>query len=69
MAAEPAKKESAPKVQPIKPRKRGKLTWIVLAAAIVVLGGGGAWFALRSNASTAAPGGAAPPAPARAPQI
>lgn len=62
MAAEPAKKEPAPKVQPIKPRKRGKLPWIVLAAAVVALGGGGAWFALRSNAGTAAPGAAAPAA-------
>lgn len=68
MAAEPAKKESAPKVQAIKPHKRGKLTWIMLATAIVVLGGGGAWFALRSNASTAA-AGAAPAAAARAAPI
>ena len=68
MAAEPAKKESAPKVQPIKPRKRGKLPWIMLAVAVVALAGGGVWLALRSNASNAA-GGAPPAAVARAAPI
>ncbi|MGH8231115.1 MAG: flagellar basal body-associated FliL family protein [Steroidobacteraceae bacterium] len=46
MAAEPAKKESAPTVQPLKPKKKGKLLWIIIA--VVVLGGGaGAWLALK----------------------
>ena len=46
MASEPAKKEAAPNVQPIKPKKKGKLLWIVIA--VLVLGGGaGAWFALK----------------------
>ena len=31
MASEPAKKEPAPNVQPIKPKKKGKLLWIVVA--------------------------------------
>ncbi|HEX4024332.1 MAG TPA: flagellar basal body-associated FliL family protein [Steroidobacteraceae bacterium] len=54
MAAEPVKKEAAPKVQPIKPRKRGKLPWIVLAVAVIALGGAGTWLALRSSAHPAA---------------
>jgi flagellar FliL protein len=46
MASEPAKKEAAPNVQPIKAKKKGKLLWIVIA--VLVLGGGaGAWFALK----------------------
>ena len=49
MASEPAKKEPAPNVQPIKPKKRGKLLWIVVA--VIVLGGGaGAWFAFKPSA-------------------
>jgi flagellar FliL protein len=49
MASEPAKKEAAPNVQPIKPKKKGKLLWIVIA--VLVLGGGaGAWFALKPGA-------------------
>jgi flagellar protein FliL len=55
MASQPAKKDAAPNVQPIKPKKKGKLLWIVVA--IVVLGGGaGAWFAFKP---AAAPEGAA----------
>ena len=38
MATEPAKKEPAANVQPIKPKKKGKLLWIVIA--VVVIGGG-----------------------------
>jgi flagellar protein FliL len=50
MASEPAKKEAAPKVQPIKPKKYGKLLWI--AIAVVVLGGGtAAWFAFKPGAA------------------
>jgi flagellar FliL protein len=60
MAAEPAKKEPAPNVQPIKPRKKpGKLLWIVMA--VVLLGGAGAWFALKPKP---VPAGAAADAPA-----
>ena len=62
MAAEPAKKESAPKVQPIKPKKARTLPWISLAVAVLVLAGAGTWFALRSDAGTSA--GAAPRAAA-----
>jgi flagellar FliL protein len=67
MASEPAKKDAAPNVQPIKPKKKGKLLWIIIA--IVVLGGGaGAWFAFKP---AAAPEGAAasnkPAAPHAAP--
>jgi flagellar FliL protein len=52
MAAEPAKKDSAPTVQPIKPKKQGKLLWIIIA--VVVLGGGaGAWLALKPAAAKA----------------
>jgi flagellar FliL protein len=52
MAAEPAKKESAPTVQPIKPKKQGKLLWIIIA--VVVIGGGvGAWLALKPAAAKA----------------
>ncbi|MFI4865482.1 MAG: flagellar basal body-associated protein FliL [Steroidobacterales bacterium] len=50
MASEPAKKEAAPNVQPIKPKKQGKLLWI--AIAVVVLGGAaGAWFAFKPGAA------------------
>jgi flagellar FliL protein len=50
MASEPAKKDAAPKVQPIKPKPAGKLLWI--AIAVVVIGGGaGAWFALKPSAA------------------
>jgi len=61
MASEPAKKDAAPKVQPIKPKPAGKLLWI--AIAVVVIGGGaGAWFAFRPAA--APEGTAATPKPA-----
>ncbi len=67
MAAEPAKKEAAANVQPIKPKAkgRGKLPWIIIAAAVVVGGGGaGAWFAFKPaeqpDAKTAADKPAAP---------
>ena len=50
MSAEPAKKE--PNVQPIKPRKKGKLLWIIIA--VVLIGGGaGAWFAFKPAAQPA----------------
>jgi flagellar FliL protein len=67
MASEPAKKDTAPNVQPIKPKKKGKLLWIIVA--VVALGGGaGAWFAFKP---AAAPEGAAasnkPAAPHAAP--
>jgi flagellar FliL protein len=51
MASESAKKEPAANVQPIKPRKNGKLLWIVIA--VIVLGGGaGAWFAFKPGAAS-----------------
>jgi flagellar FliL protein len=67
MASEPAKKDTAPNVQPIKPKKKGNLLWIIVA--VVALGGGaGAWFAFKP---AAAPEGAAasnkPAAPHAAP--
>jgi flagellar protein FliL len=50
MASEPAKKEAAANVQPIKPKKKGKLLWI--AIAVVVLGGAAAaWFAFKPGAA------------------
>jgi flagellar FliL protein len=50
MASEPAKKDAAPNVQPIKPKKKGKLLWIIVA--VVALGGGaGAWFAFKPAAA------------------
>jgi flagellar protein FliL len=55
MASEPAQKDPAPNVQPIKPKNRGKLLWI-LVALLVLGGGGGAWFAFKPGA---APDGAA----------
>ena len=67
MATEPAKKDPAANVQPIKPKKKGKLLWIVIA--LVVLGGGaGAGFALNPAAQpeTAAAAGN-PAAPHAAP--
>jgi len=52
MASEPAKKEPAPKVQPITPKKKGNLLWIIIA--VVVAGGGaGAWFAFKPGAQPA----------------
>jgi flagellar FliL protein len=50
MASEPAKKEPAPNVQPIKPKTKGKLLWIVIAL-VVLGGGGGAWFAFKPSAA------------------
>jgi flagellar FliL protein len=49
MASEPAKKDPAPKVQPINPRKKGKLLWIVIAV-LVVGGAAGAWIAFKPAA-------------------
>jgi flagellar protein FliL len=68
MATEPAKKEPAANVQPIKPKKKGKLLWIVVA--VVVIGGGaGAWFAFKPAAaqSEGATADAKPAAPHSAP--
>src|ERR1700691_5109987 len=48
MASEPAKKETAPKVQPITPKKQGKLLWIIIA--VVVAGAAGAWVAFKPGA-------------------
>jgi flagellar FliL protein len=61
MASEPAKKEPAANVQPIKPRKKGKLLWIVIAV-IVVGGGAGAWFAFRPAAQPASAAASSKPA-------
>jgi flagellar FliL protein len=61
MATEPAKKEPAANVQPIKPKKKGKLLWIVIA--VVVIGGGaGAWFALKPAPQPEAAAAAGKPA-------
>jgi flagellar protein FliL len=49
MASEPAKKEPAPNVQPIKPKRPGKLLWIIIGV-IVAGGGAGAWFAFKPGA-------------------
>jgi flagellar FliL protein len=68
MASEPAKKEAAPNVQPIKPRKKGRLLWIVVAT-IVVLGGVGAWLALKPGAAADGAAAAGKPAPAHAAPI
>ncbi|HEX2791749.1 MAG TPA: flagellar basal body-associated FliL family protein [Steroidobacteraceae bacterium] len=51
MATEPAKKEPAANVQPIKPRKKGKLLWIVIAL-VAVGAGAGAWFAFKPAAQS-----------------
>jgi flagellar FliL protein len=68
MASEPAKKEPAPNVQPIKPKKKGKLLWIV--AAVVVLGGGaGGWFAFKPGAVPDGAAAASKPAAPRAAPI
>jgi len=67
MATEPAKKEPAANVQPIKPRKKGKLLWIVIAL-VAVGGGAGAWFAVRPAAqSDGAAASSKPAAPHAAP--
>jgi flagellar FliL protein len=67
MATEPAKKDPAANVQPIKPKKKGKLLWIIVAV-LVVLGGAGAWLAFNPSAAaeTAAAAGN-PAAPHAAP--
>jgi flagellar FliL protein len=63
MASEPAKKDAAPNVQPIKPKKKGKLLWIIIA--MVVLGGAaGAWFALKPAATPEGAGASNKPAAA-----
>jgi len=54
MATEPVKKESAANVQPIKPKKKGKLLWIIIAVVVVAGGGGAAWFFLKPAAAPAA---------------
>jgi flagellar FliL protein len=53
MASEPLKKDSAPIVQPIKPKKKaGKLLYV--AIAVLVLGGAaGAWFAMKPKTAVA----------------
>jgi flagellar FliL protein len=50
MATEPAKKEPAANVQPIKPKKKGKLLWIIIAVVVIGGGGAGAWLALKPAA-------------------
>jgi len=67
MSSEPAKKDTAANVQPIKPRKKGKLLWI--AIAVLVLGGGaGAWFAFKpAPAADSAATASKPAAPHAAP--
>jgi flagellar FliL protein len=55
-------------VQPIKPRKKGRLLWIVVAT-IVVLGGVGAWLALKPGAAADGAAAAGKPAPAHAAPI
>jgi flagellar FliL protein len=68
MATEPAKKEPAANVQPIKPKKKGKLLWIVIA--VVVIGGGvGAWLALKPAAQPEAAAAAGKPAASHAAPI
>jgi flagellar FliL protein len=66
MASEPAKKAAAPNVQPIKPRKKGKLLWIIIAT-VVVLGGAGAWLAFRPGAAADGATAASKPAAHAAP--
>jgi flagellar FliL protein len=68
MASEPAKKEAAPNVQPIKPRKKGKLLWIIIAT-VVVLGGAGAWLAFKPGAATDGAAAGSKPAAAHAAPI
>jgi flagellar protein FliL len=46
MATEAAKPEAASNVQPIKPKKKGKLLYIIIALVLIV-GGVGAWLALK----------------------
>lgn len=53
MATEPVKKESAANVQPIKPKKKGKLLWIIIAVVVLAGGGAGAWFFLKPAPSAA----------------
>jgi flagellar FliL protein len=68
MATEPAKKEPAANVQPIKPKKKGKLLWIVIA--VVVIGGGaGAGVALKPAAQPEGGAAAAKPATSHAAPI
>jgi flagellar protein FliL len=68
MASEPAKKETAPNVQPIKPRKKGKLLMIIVA--VLVLGGGaGAWLAFKPGAAADGATAASKPAAAHAAPI
>ena len=63
MSAEPAKTD-----QPVKPKSKGKLLWIVIAAVVLIGGGVGAWFFLKpAKAKDGAPAAAAKPAPHVAP--
>jgi flagellar FliL protein len=68
MASETAKKEAAPNVQPIKPKKKGKLLWIVIAV-VLVLGGVGAWLAFKPSAAADGATAASKPAAAHAAPI
>jgi flagellar FliL protein len=68
MAAEPAKKDPAANVQPIKRKKKGKLLWIVLAV-LLVGGGAGAWFAFKPSPQPAGNTAAEKPAASRAAAI
>jgi flagellar FliL protein len=73
MAAEPAKKETASNVQPIKRRPRSKLAWILLGVGVLAAGGAGTWYALRpaapAPASAAADGQPSTPTPPHSPPI
>lgn len=67
MAAEPAKKDPQ-NVQPIKPKKRSKLLWVILAVALIAGGGAGAWYAFKPNArAPVATDAQPPPVPRTAP--
>jgi len=67
MSSEPAKKDTAANVQPIRPSKKGKLLWIAIAV-LVVGGGAGAWFAFKpAPASDSAAAASKPAAPHAAP--
>ncbi|HTW75790.1 MAG TPA: flagellar basal body-associated FliL family protein [Steroidobacteraceae bacterium] len=67
MAAEPARKESATNVQPLKRKPRSKLPWILLGIGVLAAGGGGSWYALKP-APPAAQAASGAQAPADAPR-